>query len=252
MDLQHFIDKASALIAEVGDGYFFAPSTIAAGEAIDLDAFAFYGLGRAGVMGDVQPSVVSSAFGYFKPSVVEFLWNEGRARCEPEVAAAAHLEAASTYARAHLEGVDDLGSFNELAEAIVAAHPSASAPLAAALAARPLPDEPLPRAYRLILTLRELRGGAHLVAVVACGLEPRVAHFIAAPESFTLYGWGNDDVPEVGNAEIEAMARAQDLTDEIVAPAFAVVPEARREDFVAVLEAMASRLGEVANAADLI
>lgn len=252
MDLQHFIDEASALIAEVGDGFFFAPTTVAAGEAIDLDAFAFYGLGRAGVMGDVHPSVVSSAFGYFKPSVVEFLWREGRARCEPEVAAKAHLEAAATYAHAHLEGVGDLDAFNDMAQRIVAAHPTASSPLAAALAARELPADPLARAYQLVLTLRELRGGAHLVAVVACGLEPRVAHFIAAPESFTLYGWGNDDVPEVGNAEIEAMARAQDLTDEIVAPAFAEVNESERERFVDVLSDMAARLGDVANAADLV
>lgn len=252
MDLQQFIDEASSLIAEVGDGFFFAPSTVAAGEAVDLDAFAFYGLGRAGVMGDVHPSVVSSAFGYFKPSVVEFLWREGRAHCEPEVAAKAHLEAASAYAHAHLEGVGGLEDFNEMAERIVAAHPKAASPLGAALAARELPDHPLERAYRLVLTLRELRGGAHLVAVVACGLEPRVAHFIAAPEAFTLYGWGNDDVPEVGNAEIEAMARAQDLTDEIVAPAFAEVAEADRLHFIGVLSDMAARLGDVAGAADLI
>ena len=32
-----------------------------------------------GVLGDVEPVVVASAFGYFNPEVVDALWNAGRA-----------------------------------------------------------------------------------------------------------------------------------------------------------------------------
>ena len=246
MDLQSFIDESGALASELGAAFYFDPITSAAGEAIGLDVLTFYALGRAGVMGDPESSVISSAFGYFKPTIVDFLWQEGKAKVDPRTAAQAHLAAAHAFAEQYFAGIDELEAFCGALERVVIAHERGSSPLFAAYASLPLPAEPVARAYQLVVTLRELRGGSHLAAIVASGLEPRVAHFIARPDMFTTFGWSNDDVPEVGNAEIEAMSCAQDLTDRLVAPSLALLSSEDREVVLRVLRAMrAAWQGEV-------
>ncbi|MEI7746414.1 MAG: hypothetical protein WCJ28_02620, partial [Actinomycetota bacterium] len=149
-----------------------------------------------------------------------------------------HLAAAHAFAQQYFAGIDELEAFCGALERVIIAHELGSSPLFAAYASLPLPAEPVARAYQLVVTLRELRGGSHLTAIVASGLEPRVAHFIARPDMFTTFGWSNDDVPEVGNAEIEAMSCAQDLTDRLVAPSLALLSSEDREVVLRVLRAM--------------
>ena len=77
-------------------GPYFAPETVTVGEGLGLDVFTFYFLGRGGVLGNVPAEVVTHAFGYFKPSLVEQMWDAGRAKVDPGEAAAAYFGARRT------------------------------------------------------------------------------------------------------------------------------------------------------------
>src|SRR5664280_2410667 len=83
MNTQELIDQACPLIRDLGWAYFFVPETEAKGKELGLDVFQFYVLGRGGVLGNVEASVVASAFGYFNPSMIQQLWDSGRQLIEP-------------------------------------------------------------------------------------------------------------------------------------------------------------------------
>ena len=63
-DVIHAIAKPTG---DIGASFYFDPDTLARGKELGLDGFRFYVLGRGGVLGDVEPDVVRSAFGYFHP-----------------------------------------------------------------------------------------------------------------------------------------------------------------------------------------
>ena len=109
------------IIQAAGSSFYFAPATTARGEALGLDRSQFYFIGRGGVLGDVEPAVVTSAFGYFNPAVVAVMWNAGKAKVAPRVAGALYLECAAEHGRAHLAGVAGLDAFNAAAEKVVEA-----------------------------------------------------------------------------------------------------------------------------------
>ena len=66
---------------------------------------------------------------------------------------------------------------------------------------------------QLVAVLREFRGSAHLVAVLAQLLEPRIAHYIRRPEMFAAFGYGEDEVPEVTDEHRRQLEAADELTD---------------------------------------
>ena len=240
MSIAQFLDDACTRINDLGWVYYFSPETTAKGEALGLDTFTFYAVGRGGVLGDVEPAVVGAAFGYFKPSIVEFLWNEGKSKVAPRVAARAHMDAAHEYARATFADVVGLEAYCAAAEQVLAfAIANAAAyPLVAGYAAEPLAEDLPARALQLTTVLREYRGCAHLVAVVASGVDPKVAHFARRPEMWGMFGWADDDTPTVTEHDIEALARADELTDELVVAAYATLDEVGRSAILAGLDAM--------------
>jgi hypothetical protein len=110
--------------------------------------------------------------------------------------------------------------------------------LYAGIRAEPLADDPAGRAMQLTAVLRELRGSAHLVAVLASGLAPKVAHFIRRPDMFATFGWAADETPVVTDGDRAKLEAAERLTDQLVAPAFSVLDDSGRQAMVATLEAM--------------
>ena len=83
---------------------------------------------------------------------------------------------------------------------------------------------------QLLAVLREFRGSAHLVALRAVGVESKTAHFVKRPNDIKMFGWREADAPEITDATHAAMAEAEALTDRIVAPAYAVLDDAQRQD----------------------
>ena len=250
MPLAQFLENASSRINDLGWACYFVPETTARGEVLGLDTFTFYGVGRGGVLGDVEPAVVASAFGYFKPSVVEFLWNEGRSKISPRDAARAHMEAAHAFARETFANVEGLDAYCAAAEEILdyARENAAGYPLFAGYAAEPLAEDFPARAMQLTTVLREYRGCAHLVALVASGVDPKVAHYSRRPEMWGMFGWAADEVPTVTEHDIDALAKADELTDLLVVPAYAVLDEAGRAAILKGLDGMEQAIQAKASA----
>lgn len=230
------------IIQKVGSAFYFTPESLARGAELGLDRGQWYFLGRGGVLGDVDASMVSSAFGYFNRAVVALMWNAGREKVAPSAAGAAFMEAAAEFGRARLAGIAGLDAFNASAEKVVAAADGDSLPLFVATAAMPLVDDAPGRAMQLLATLREFRGSAHLLAVRANGLTSKEAHFVSRPDDARMFGWSEQDVATVGDNHRTAMKAVEALTDRLVKPAYAVLDADERAAFVAVVQAVDAAL----------
>lgn len=226
-------------MGRLGSAFYFTPETVARGEKLGLDRTRFYMLGRGGVLGDVEAPVVASAFGYFDPGLVAHLWNTAREKVAPRDAAREYLACAYDLGRSGCAALRGLDGFCDSAAAVVAAAEPAGLALFSGLLGEPLPDDVCGKSMHLLITLRELRGSAHLLAVRACGLSPKVAHYLRRPDDFRLFGWRDAHVPAVGDDERRKLASADALTDELVGPAYGVLDGAGRAALLDGLRAMA-------------
>jgi hypothetical protein len=240
--VQALLDEAHPIIQQAGASFYFLPQTAARAEALGIDVYRFYFLGRGGVLGDVDPCVVSSAFGYFEPGLVAHMWDTARAVLPPREAARAHLECAHELGRARLETVPGLAELCDAASAVVAAADADGMALFAGVRAQPVPEDLPGRAIHLLVALRELRGSAHLLAVRASGLSTKVAHYLARPEAFALFGWKAHEAPVVQDSTHRQLAAAEALTDALVAPAFDVLDGSARRAFLDALRAVGPAL----------
>ena len=93
-------------------------------------------------------------------------------------------------------------------------------------AAEPLADDLPARAFQLIATLRELRGSAHLLAVVASGMTTPTAHRIRRPDDVKTFGWDPDDIPDPTEEDLGRLRQAEELTDRLLVPAYSVLDDA--------------------------
>jgi hypothetical protein len=243
MNTSKLVASACPTIADVGWSYYFAPSTIARGEKFGLDMFGFYFLGRGGVLGDVEAPVVVSAFGYFNPALITAMWDASRTKLAPRAAGREYLEAAHDFGRARL-GDLELDAFVAASTQVLEAarRNVAGLSLFAGAAAEEVPSEPAAAAMHLLSVLREFRGSAHLVAVVAEGLDPMVAHYLRRPEMFGAFGWSDADKPEVTPEHTDALARADERTDRLVGPAYGVLDGDGATALLEGLEVIAPRL----------
>jgi hypothetical protein len=228
MTLEELLAATAPPLYALGAAVYFAPETLEAGKAAGLDGFTFYFVGRGGVLGDVEAEVVSSAFGYFEPKLLRTFWDRGRQVVAPREAARLHLECAHRFGRQHFADIEGLDGFCAAAEAVAAAADPAALALFAGFAAEPLPDDVPARAAQLGIVLRELRGSVHLVAVVASGMAPRVAHYLRRPGEFGMFGWSPEDAPVVTGDDRRALAAADALTDRLLAVPYGVLDEAGR------------------------
>jgi len=233
------VQASAPSIGNAGASFYFDPDTLARGKELGLDGFRFYFLGRGGVLGDVEPAVVASAFGYFNMGVVETMWDSGKQIMEPREAARAYLKCADRFGRTKLSGVDGLDDFNDAAETLIGNVETAGLALFAGISAEPLPEDAPARAYRNICTLRELRGSVHLVAIVASALPVAKAHAIRRPDDIAAFGW--DSSPEISDDNRASLKAADELTDRLLTPAFESLSDTQAEAFMAGVNAILDR-----------
>jgi len=234
------VQSTSPPINGAGAAFYFEPATLARGKELGLDGFRFYALGRGGVLGDVEPAVVTSAFGYFAPGVVEAIWSSAKERMAPRDAAREYLRCAEDFGRSRLSDVDELDAFNDAAEAVTSAVDVSALALFAGVAAEPLPDDAPARAYRNVIALRELRGSVHLLAVVASGLHPATAHAIRRPDDVAAFGW--DPAPDVTDEQRAQLAAADELTDRLLTTWYEVLTDEQRAALAAGASAISAAL----------
>lgn len=233
MTNDELIKQVCPLINGTGWAYYFTPTTMARGTELGLKGPQFYFIGRGGLLGNCDSTVVAAAFGYFNPEVIKRAWNSSRQVIEPLVAGRAHLECSAVTGREKLSNVTNLGSFVAAADKVNdAANPEALA-LYSAFKSEPLVSDAPGRAMQLVSVLREFRGSAHLVAVRAMGLTGKQAHFIKRPNDIAMFGWSAEDAPQIDDEARRRLEEAEHLTDRIVAPAFAVLNEKERNDLLA-------------------
>jgi hypothetical protein len=238
MTSEAFVADVSARINDLGWAYYFAPETLELGEVLGLDGFRFYFLGRGGVLGDVEAPVVASALGYFNPALVADMWDSGKAIVAPREAARAHFACSAELGRRRFSDLDGLAEFCAAADAVNDAADPIGLALYSGFRAEPLVDDLPGRAMQLVSVLREFRGSAHLIAVRGYGLDAKTAHFMRRPNDVGMFGWTDDDPPEIGDTEREKLAAADRLTDRLVGAAYGVVDEAGQQAIVAGLDQM--------------
>jgi len=238
---EELVAATAPAIGSLGAVYYFHPDTLAHGkEELGLDGMRFYLLGRAGVLGDVEAPVVTAAFGYFAPASVEKLWNSSKEKCDPRDAARAALDCNARIGREALSDVAGFDAFCEAAEQVIADVNPAGLQLYAGIAAEPMPEDLPARALHLAVCHRELRGSAHLTAVIAAGLHPSVAHAIRRENDIETFGWR--EPPVVTEADREALRAADVTTDAMSASHYASLTDEQRIAFTAGVEAMAEVL----------
>lgn len=238
MSLTEFMSQACPLIGDTGYRFYFTPETRSVGDGLGLNGMEFYVLGRGGVLGDCDGPALAANFGYFNPAMIGGVWEAAKAKCDPRSAGRAHLECSAAYGREKFAGIANLDSFVAAADAVNAAADPDGLGLYAAMKCEPLASDVPGRAMQLATVLREFRGSAHLVAIRAAGLTSKVAHFVKRPSDAKMFGWSDEDVAAVTDADRARWEAAEKITDDMVAPAYGVLDEAGRSAFLAGIRAM--------------
>ena len=191
------------------------------------------------MLGDVEPAVVGSAFGYWNPALIEKMWSSAKERMAPRDAARLYLSCAHAYGRKHFGDVDGLDAFCAAAEQVNDAIDPAGA---GALRRRTVPS-------RCPTTSRPARCtsascSARLVAAPTSsvswrpGLRPRIAHAIKRPTEGKQFGW--DDEPEPTDDERARWHEAEELTMRQLEQWFGVLDDAGRQALTAGLDGMSA------------
>lgn len=240
MDPRETIAAVAPKTADIGSAFYFHPDTVATAKSLGLDGFRMYFLGRGGVLGDVEPAVVSSAFGYFEPGLLAHMWNTAKAVMAPRDAARTYMAANHDLGRAKLSDVAGLDAYADAAAAVVDSVDVGGYPLFAGVRAEPVPDDAPARAIHLAMVMREMRGSVHLAAIRAAGLTTLTAHAIKRPTEVELFGW--KESPIVTDDDRARHTHAEAMTNDMLVSAFDVLDDAGASALVAGTDAMHAAL----------
>ncbi len=218
-------------IQTLGMSFYFDPATSERAKELGLNVFEFYGLGRAGTLGDVEVETVDRAFTFFHPRVYDLLWTGPKAKADPVATAAQYVAVAYEFADRTFGAVDPgvLNAFAAAAQKVVAAVPEERHLLVDGYRQYPVPTSPVHAAYLAAILLRELRGGVHIEAVAEVGLSPLEACYLQDANLFKMHGYQEHEAPEV-TPDLEALkVRAEELTEQKIATYFEVLSDEERD-----------------------
>jgi hypothetical protein len=238
------IQATAAPIGKLGAGFYFTPDTLARGKELGMpNGMAWYVGGRGSVLGNVDATQVVSAFGYFEPGLVRKMWDAATAVMPATEIAPHYAECARVWGRAAFAGAKAAGTFADLAEKVIAAAHPAGMALFAGWAGQPLGDagDDAGRAGMACNVLRELRGSAHLAAVVAAGVSPQEAHYTTGGAArWKLFGYAEGTEPALKKA---AMRKVEKATDNALLSAYSVLSERQAGQFTKAVAALAKAAG---------
>lgn len=178
------IAAASQPILEFTRGWMLGKPTAARGDELGLlPGRGFWVCGRNGVLGDVDADVVAAAIGFMHPSKVRQFWEHRPGGHSSRQLAEEYIGCAFRWAPGALASVpaERLARLQTLGRKLAdAALPQLGA-LFAGWRAMPSPDDVAGAVALTMHVLREMRGGAHLNAVMGLGLHPVEAALAAPP-----------------------------------------------------------------------
>jgi hypothetical protein len=217
-----------------------------------LHRFEFYGLGRGGVLGDVDRHAVDEAFMFFSPAVYDFLWDGAREKADPVETAAAYVQAAYEYADRTFGAIslDLLAAYAQAAHKVVEHVEVGQHQLVDGYRQYPVSSNPVHAAYLGAILMRELRGGVHITAVREVGLSALEACYLQNPDVFKSHGYREDDAPHVTGEHEAKKTEAERLTSAMMADCFSVLSDderrALRDGALAMFDAIANPVAVVA------
>lgn len=227
-DLSHLTAEP---IGVLGMSFYFDPLTAERARELGLNVYQFYGLGRAGVMGNVDTEVVQRAFTFFHPAAIEMIYTNAREKADPAETANHYIEAAYAFADRTFGSVPIkvLADFAAAAQ-IVATHVTTERHLLFdGYRLFPFPADPVRAAYQATIELRELRGGAHIDAVHQVGLTAAEACYLQDASLFALHGYAEADAPAVTDEMRAQKIEAEELTAAFMAQSFEVLNASQRQ-----------------------
>ena len=231
MNSTELSERTADPIQLIGMSFYFVPSTVERAKDHGLNVFEFYGLGRGGVLGDVDFDRVFDAFTFFSPSAMDMLWSKSREKADPVQIAGAHLLAAYAFADDTFGAIDAgvLAKFASAAFKVLGAVPIGRHALVDGYRTFDVPSSPVHAAYLGAILLRELRGGVHIEAVHEVGISAAEAAYLQDPFIFKLHGYAEDEAPTV-TPELEAKKKhAEEITSAAVATFLDVLSDEDRQ-----------------------
>ena len=200
-------------------------------------------VGRAGVLGDGDSDVAAAGLAFLAPGRVRGAW-------ESLPDGVSHRQVADAYAALCCRwGSTELAKFDQarmtrldaLGRRIAEAADASIGTVFAGWRAQPQPDDVNGRVALTMHVLREMRGGAHIIAVNACGITPLDAVLASpapAPRSGPVWaehlGWtGPFADPEPRR---EARAEAERVTSRIVEPIYGSIGDSALDEFAELVE----------------
>ncbi len=224
-----------------GRAWIVAPSTKEAANALGLDGiFGYWVNGRAGVLGDATTAAASSAIAFASPEFVARHWEARPQGLSAAACASGYADVAADFARrsfADWRDVDVAMAVG-LVDTVLAGALDSMGALFAGWRAMPRPTDDRGALGVMLQTMREMRGGAHIHAVHAAGLDPLRA-IVSTDDPVRggeagarRFGWtGPFPAPDPA-----ARREAERLTDAICASAFEPLSSGERADLATLLD----------------
>lgn len=238
------VEQVLKPIQQFTRGWMMTPDTSARGVALGLrSGNDFWIIGRAGVMGDVNAATAASGLAFISPQGVAAAWAALPGGLTPSQVGTHYAACCTDWGRDALAVFDParLELIDRLGRRIIDAAPASLGALFAGWRAVPQPAGVGERVALTTHVMREMRGAAHIVAVLASGITPLdavLASPAAPPRSGP--GWAEHlhwhgpfrDPEEVREARIAA----ERLTSQIMCSYFAVLSADELATFAEVVE----------------
>jgi hypothetical protein len=239
-DLQ-CVQGIAGTVGKLGGQWMFDAVVNERGTELGLDTWSWYHCGRGGVLGAGDAAVVVAAFGFFPPDLQAKAWDKGASVMDPRAISVEYAKACADWGLRRFADVNEAGRLADLLTRALDSAGTMGLPLFAGwrTVLHSYAGSSAPERLALALqTAREHRGGCHLVAVAAAGVPALQAvlsgRYGAVNAQF--FGWP-EPYPDPELAR-DAMRDAEDVTDAMVAPAFAVLTGAERAELTAGLRAL--------------
>jgi len=233
-----YASRVRSGVGRLGGGFFVSDEAKQAGKDLGLRGWPTYFVGRCGVLGPVEADVVASVCGFFPIDFVRKAWGAAQ-EVDLDLSTEIYLQACRAWGRRHLEDFASVGRLADLAEVVVNETSPVGAPLFAGWRTFSTADDDAARAVQALTTLRELRGGLHLAAVISSGLDPREA-VLAGPGgqgNASFFGWADLEIsPDREDFVTSARAEAERRTDRMLARSWSVLGLSDRSEFATLLD----------------
>jgi hypothetical protein len=228
---------AKPVVAVLGGAFMISSEAKAAGKEGGYRGWALYLAGRGGVLGPAPVEVVESLFAFHAPGLVRPGWAAGLAVRPVEETVERYVEVCRAWGRRHYFALGGAERLAELLARVVDAADPLGWPLYAGWRCVELPDDAPSRIAQLLHVLREHRGGAHLSALRLARVTPVEAIVAGAggPGNAAFFGWA-EPYPEIDADLWARRGRAEELTDELVSPAYDALSTDEARELLELLE----------------